>query len=222
MFGFFFKLFDLFAILFEIEYAESRRFFDGYVAHCDRAVGIVALVVFEHIVIIHLVDVVTAQNDDVIGVVIVDKLDVLINRVCGAFVPLARFCVHIRRKNVDAAAEPVKVPRLTVAYVLVQFKGTILRQHAYRIDAAVYAVGKRKIDDAIREGEVNNPVLSAEGHRGLCDARRQNAETRALSACKKHRYALFFGYFAHFLSSLYSGFKNITEFLGMLTLIEYG
>lgn len=136
----FLEFFYLFAVLFEIEDAKAACFLDRYVAHCDSAVCIVALMLFEHVVIIHLIDVVTAQNDDVIGAVIVDKVYVLVNCIRRALVPLARLCAHIRRQNVDTAAESVQIPRLTVADVLVKFEGAILRKHADGVDAAVDAV----------------------------------------------------------------------------------
>ena len=88
-----------------------------------------------HFVIVHFVDMVAGQNNHVFGIESVDKFDILINRVCGAFVPLAGFRAHKRRQNVYAARNSVKVPRLAVSYVLVQFKRLILSKHAYRIDA---------------------------------------------------------------------------------------
>ena len=169
----FLEFLNLFTVLFEVEDTETACLFYGHVAHCDSAIGVILFVLFEHIVIIHLIDVVTAQNHDVIGVIVIDKVYVLINCVCRTLVPFARLCAHIRRQNVDTATESVKIPRLTVAYVLVQFKRTILSKHAYRVDTAVDAIGKRKVDDAILRSERNGR---------FCNRGRENAQSRALSA----------------------------------------
>ena len=81
----------------------------------------------------------------------------------------------------DRAA--VQAPRLAIADVLVQLQRLVLREDAHGVDAGVNAVGKREINDA---------VFPSEGDGGLGGVLRQNHEPAALSAGKKHCYAVFF------------------------------
>ena len=115
-------------------------FLQRNVQNRDGAIGLVAFVSVKHLVVVHLVDVVTRQQNDVIGIESVDKVYILINGVCGALVPLAGFRPHVRRQNEYAAVKPVQIPRLSVADVLMQLERAILRQHADGVDVAVDAV----------------------------------------------------------------------------------
>ena len=53
---------------------------------------------------------VTRQNKNIFGVKTVEILKILINRICGAFVPGYNIFLHIRRQNADAAMAHVKIP----------------------------------------------------------------------------------------------------------------
>ena len=135
----------------------------------------------EHGVVVHLVDMVAGENENVLRIPLSDERDILINGVCRALVPFAGLAGLIRRQNVDAAVGKVKIPRGTGADIGVQFQRAILRQHADDVDARIGAVGKRKINDAI---------FSAVGDCRLGDILSQNAQTTALSAGKQHGNAL--------------------------------
>ena len=179
----------------------------------NRAVRPVLLVRGEHLGVIHLVNVVTRQNEHIIGIVVVDKLYVLINRVRRALIPFARFRAHKGRQHEYTSVQSVEVPRLAVAYVLVELERLILREHAHGVYAAVYAVGQGKVYDA---------VLRRKGYGGLCHILGEHPEPRPLPARKQHGDAFLFDRFFHFFSSLFSALRNITEFAGMFSLTEYG
>ena len=57
-----------------------------------------------------------------------------------------------------AAVLLVKIPRLTVADIIMKNERLILCENAYCVDTRVYAVGKREIDDpvfaAVRNGRL--------------------------------------------------------------------
>lgn len=76
-----------------------------------------------------------------------------------------------------AAVQPVKVPWLAVADVIVQHQRLILRKDAHRVDARVHTVRQREIDDA---------VLSAERHGGFCQLSGKRVQARALAAGQQH------------------------------------
>ena len=88
----------------------------------------------QHLAVIHLIDMVAREDQHVIRIVHLDEVQVLIDGVRGAFVPCRLRLLLIRRQDVYAAEVPVKIPRLAVAYVLVEHKRLILRQNAYRVD----------------------------------------------------------------------------------------
>ena len=97
---------------------------------------------------------VAGQNQHIIRIVAVDEVQVLINGVGGAFIPVRTVLCLIGRKHHHSPGGPVQVPGLTVADVFVQHQRLVLRQNTYGIDARIHAVGQGKIDD---------PVFSAEG-----------------------------------------------------------
>ena len=86
--------------------------------------------VFKHLVIIHFIYMVARKHSDIFGIITVDKVYVLIDGVCGTLVPLHTLNLLIRREHVHSAVRTVKVPRLSVAYIIVKLKRLILREHA--------------------------------------------------------------------------------------------
>ena len=142
------------------------------------------LMVLHHGGIVHLIDMVTGEDDHIVGVVPVDKVDVLVNGVGRALVPAALLVVAlIRGQNLGAGMGLVQVPGLAVADVFIQLQGLILGQDAHGINAGVDAVGQRKI---------NNAVFAAEGNGGLRGLFRQDLESAALATGQKHGDAAFF------------------------------
>ena len=141
------------------------------------------LVETKHSSIVHLIDVVAGQDQHVIGVIALNKRDILIDGVGRTLIPLGILALGIGRQNLHATVRRVQAPRLTVADVLVQFKRLILCQDADRIDFGVYAVGKWEINDA---------VLAAERDGRLGRVFRQDHQTAALTTCQEHGDTTFF------------------------------
>ena len=77
----------------------------------------------------------------------------------------------------------VKVPCLTVSYVVVELQRLILGKNTYRIDPRIDAVGERVIDD---------PVFSPEGYSGLRGVLGKNVQSASLPSGEKHGYAFLF------------------------------
>ena len=125
------------------------------------------------------------ENKHVIGIITLDKRYILIYCVCRAFEPFrARFSL-IRRKYMYASVRTIQIPRFAVADIFVQYKRLVLRHYANRIDAGIYAIGKRKIDDS---------VFSAERHRRFCDFVGEREQPAALPSGKQHSHAFLFIY----------------------------
>ena len=116
----------------------------------------------KHIGIIHFVDVVAAENKDILRLPHIYKVYVLINGVCRSGEPLT-LCpgALVGGQNINASALQIQIPWLTRADIAVELEGLILCENADYINAGIGTIG---------EGKVDNAVFSAEGHnrfRGL-------------------------------------------------------
>ena len=110
-------------------------------------------------------------------IVALDELDVLVDGVGGALVPLGLLGARVGRQHLHAAVGAVQTPGLAVADVLVQLQGLVLGQNAHGVNAGVDAVG---------QGEVDDPVLPAEGNGRLGGVLRQDVQTGALATGQQH------------------------------------
>ena len=90
------------------------------------------------------------QNQDVFRVVLLQKVQILIDGVGGALVPAALLVLlNIGGEHMDPAVGHVQVPGQAGAYVCVQLLGFVLGQYAHGVNARVDAVGKGEVDDAV-------------------------------------------------------------------------
>src|ERR1700730_16005522 len=125
----------------------------------------------EHLLVVHLIDVVAGENDDVARVLAADRIDVLVDGIGGAQVPVRRDS-HLRRQYFDELAKAQQL-RPSLADVPVERERLVLRQDEYAAEVAVDAVGKR---------DVNNSIDAAEGHCGFGAITRQRPEPLALAS----------------------------------------
>jgi hypothetical protein len=125
----------------------------------------------EHLLRIHPVDVVRTENDDVIGVLVVDQVQRLIDRVGGAGVPArAEPLLSGHRRDV-LAGKPRQPPVLR--NVAVQRMRFVLGQHA---DSQVSGVHQ------IRQHKIDQPVGAAEGNGRFGTVGRQRVQPLAFPA----------------------------------------
>jgi hypothetical protein len=107
----------------------------------------------EHEGIVHLVDVIAGEDDDVLGFFGADGVDVLVDGIGGALIPRLGDALH-RREYLDELAELVGddgAPAL--ADVAVERKGLVLGEDVNVAQVGVDAVGKGDVDDAVLAGE---------------------------------------------------------------------
>ena len=114
--------------------------------------------VFEHQRVVHLVDVVASQHDDVLRLGGLDDVQVLEHRVGGAAIPMLFVDALLRRHQVDGLVQLRAQEAPAALDVAQQRVALVLRHHADAADARVDAVRQREIDDA---------ELAAEVHRRL-------------------------------------------------------
>ena len=152
----------------EREDAEPVGLADGHRLDRDRHVGALAAVLLDERAVVHLVDVVAGEDEHEVGARLVDRLAVRLDRVGGAAIPLARAVPRdVRLHDADAAGVAVEVPWPPDADVVVERARVVLRQDEHARDARV---------DAVREREVDDPVLAGERHGGLRPDPREQRE----------------------------------------------
>ena len=89
----------------------------------------------QKIAVILLAYLVTGKNNDIFRIIALDKGYILVNRVCSSLIPVRTAGFLVGRQYMHASVKTVEIPRLSVADILVQYKGLILGQDAYRINA---------------------------------------------------------------------------------------
>ena len=144
----------------------------------DRQVGAGLQVPLDELHVVHLVDVVAGQDDDVGGPLFLDGVDVLVDGVGGALVPMLVDPL-LRRHDVDELAQLAGEVALPADVdVPVEAAGLVLGEDQRLADVAVEAIGEREVDDAID---------AAEGHGRLGAVAGQRFQPRPLAAGQNHR-----------------------------------
>ena len=111
--------------------------------------------VLQHAAVVHLVDVVAAQDDHVLGLLAADGVDVLIDGVGGAHVPVGAGTLHGRQQLEELAQFLGHNARPSFADVPVERERLVLGEDEDLAQAGVDAVG---------EGDVDDAVVPAKGH----------------------------------------------------------
>ena len=112
-------------------------------------------VVGDELRIVHLVDVVAGQHQQVLGVVRHQDVEVLVDGVGRAAVPPVLIHALLRGQQVDELVELVAQERPAALQVAQQAVRFVLREHADAPHPGVQAVGQREIDDAELAAEVH-------------------------------------------------------------------
>ena len=143
----------------------SGGFLGGNFEGGDGDIGAGIDVLLEHFGVIHFVDVVAGKNEDVFGALAADGIDVLVDGVGGALIPLLRDA-HLRRKNFDEFAETHE-RRPAGAGVAAEAEGFVLGENEDAAQTGVDAIGKSDVDDAIEsaEGDGGLGAIASKGQR---------------------------------------------------------
>src|SRR5271170_150995 len=133
-------------------------------------------VLLEHLLIIHLVDVVAGKNEDEIGLLGADGIDVLIDGVGGALIPVLGDA-HLRSEHFDEiAVAHQRGPSL--AHVTIEAERFVLGEDEDAAQIAIQAIGK---------GDVNDAVDAAEGDGGLGAIASEGPKAFALATGQQDR-----------------------------------
>src|SRR5262249_24020497 len=142
----------------------------------DGHVRVPLTVSADHAAVIHLVNVVASQDQDVFGVLPLDRVDVLVNGVGGALVPRLVDAL-LGGQHLDRLAEFGAEEAPAGANVPIQAARLELRDDEYLPQIAV---------DAVREGEVDDAVQTAERHGRLCPVAGEWFQASALATRQDH------------------------------------
>jgi len=122
-------------------------------------------VLLEHEAVVHLVDVVAGEDEDVLGLFGTDGVDVLVDGVGGAGVPVFRDALH-GWEDLDELAEFVGDDGSpTFADVAVERERFVLGEDVDVAEVGVDAVGEGDIDDAVLASEGDGGFGSVTGER---------------------------------------------------------
>ena len=109
----------------------------------------------QHLAVIHLVDMVSGQDQDVFRLVGAEDVQVLIDRVGGALVPVLADGALLGGQQFDELVEFAAQKAPAALDMLQQGMGLVLGQHPDAADAGIDAVGQGEVDDAELAGEGN-------------------------------------------------------------------
>ena len=153
--------------------------------HRQRADGQVGAgfdVALDQLGVVHLVDVVAGQDHHVLRPLFLDGVDVLVDGVGGALIPVLVDAL-LRGNDLDELAQlaaeiglPAEIDVPVEAHRLVLGEDEVLPHPAI---------------EAVREREVDDPIGPAEGNGRFCPISRQRFQPRALSPRENHGQHIF-------------------------------
>ncbi len=166
------------ALLVDLEHAETARLGQGHLDGGEGEAGRAGDVHVEHLAVVHLVDVVARQHDHEARLLPLDRVEVLVDRVRRAQVPVLPHPL-LGRQHLHELPELAAEAAPSRAHVPVQALGLVLGGDEDLPQARV---------DAVAEGEVDDPVGAPEEHRGLGAVAGQGIETLPRPPREQHRH----------------------------------
>ena len=133
--------------------AEAMCLVHWHGADRNRDVRAGGAVDVDQLIVGHLVDVVARQDQHKLGARLLNVVEVLVDGVGGALVPVGGLMTDVGLKQRDAAAPAIEVPRAADADVVVQRAGAVLGEDADVSDLRVGAVAQGEVDDAVAAAE---------------------------------------------------------------------
>ena len=139
VFRFFLKLNNR-SVGIRVHNSETGRFFPGNFTYGNGSICAMPDVIVQHRIVIHFVNMVAAEDQDIIRMVLLYKSHILIDGICRSAVPFSALSCLVRRQNKNASVRNIQIPRRAAADIGIKLKRLILRQNADCINTAVCAV----------------------------------------------------------------------------------
>ncbi len=157
--------------------AKLVRFAERHGNAGDGGLGAGGDVFLDHRLIVHFIDVIAAEDEEDIGARAFEGVDVLVDGVGGASIPVFVESL-LGRENIDVFVQFAAKKAPGEVDVAVEAGGLVLREDENPPEAAV---------EAIRESEVDNAVSAAKGNGGLGAIASERFEARTLASGQDQR-----------------------------------
>jgi len=151
------------AVLVGIDDAEAACLVARHADPGHRHRGLGLDVLLDHLPGVHPVDVVGPEHDDVVGLVVVDQVETLEDRVGAAGEPV-RAEALLRGHRGHVVAEDRRHPPRR-GDVPVQRVGLVLGEHGDPEVAGIHQVGQHEVDEPVRTAERNGRLGAVSGQR---------------------------------------------------------
>ncbi len=159
----------------DLQDAEALRFVRGDLDRGQRRARASLAVEAQHLRVVHLVDVIAREHDQVPRVLAQDRIEVLVDGVRGSQIPVLADAL-LRAEDFDELAELVGDDAPAHPEVPAERQRFVLQRDEDLAQAGVDAVAQREVDDAIRPAEVHRRLraLFRERIQPFADASRQH------------------------------------------------
>ena len=142
------------AALIRIHDAKTAGFLPRYRTNRNCQLGFLFLMELEHRIIVHFINVIARQYQQIIRTVGVNEINILGNGICSSAIDIEAFIGFFAgRQHEHATVLGIKTPASARCDVAVKKHGLILRQDTNYVDPAVRTVTEREIHDAVLAAE---------------------------------------------------------------------
>ncbi len=131
-----------------IHNSEAGHFIGIDLNRCQGHIRSGVVVPLQHQAVVHLVDVIAREDEHVLGLLRADRVNVLVDRVGCALIPLVAHPLH-GRQHFDELAQFDAHDVPTFADVAVQRQGLVLGKDVDPPQVGVDAIGEGDVDDAV-------------------------------------------------------------------------
>ena len=154
---------------------EAAHLVDRDLDRRQRDRGPALLVNPEHARVIHFVDVVARQHDELARILARDRVQILVHRIGGALIPLLADA-FLRWQDLDELAQLLRYDAPAHADVAIERERLVLGSDEDAPQAGIDAVAEDEIDDAVGSAEIHSRFgpVHGQGVKALAGAAGQN------------------------------------------------
>ena len=142
-------------VLVDMHDAEAGRLAARYFKTADRHIGALVHMLLQHRLVIHFINMVAGEQHDIFRVIALDDVEVLIDGVGRAEIPVIFRDALARRENVEAFVTLGAKEAPAALQMADEAVRLILRRDADAPDAGIERIGEREIDDARLAAEID-------------------------------------------------------------------
>ena len=156
----------------------------------------------DHIRVVHLVDMITGENQGILRGGLLDGVHILVDRVGRSLIPVLGNAL-LRRDDLDIFVELAREKAPALIDMAIEAHGLVLREDEDLANVGIDAVGEREVDD---------PIDSAERHGRLGAVARQGFEPASPTSREHNRH--------HVAKHQFTSRTRFNSFSDRLTMID--